>query len=246
MVGVVNNAFKRLLQERVNQIPKRDDIQENYNCSKCRDLLYIFNELGRAVPCECKDKVESIEKLKKSGLEEAFKNKTIDNFQVTNKKQMEAKEIAMEYCKNFKQTNASLIITGRPGAGKTHLATGVMLNLIGQNVGCKYELYTSMLMSLKQSAMDYENHNREKAKYFNPRVLFLDDFLKGKPTDADLKYIFELVNERYLKKKPFIISTEMSMKQIISWDEAVGSRLQEMAQGYIVEFGTMVENYRLK
>ena len=85
MVGVVNNTFKRLLQERVNQIPKRDDIQENYNCSKCRDLLYTFNELGQAVPCECKDKVESIEKLKKSGLEEAFKNKTIDNFQVTNK-----------------------------------------------------------------------------------------------------------------------------------------------------------------
>ena len=87
---------------------------------------------------------------------------------------------------------------------------------------------------------------REMSKYKNPRVLFLDDFLKGKPTDADLKYIFEIVNERYLKKKPFIISTEMSMKQIISWDEAVGSRLVEMSQGNIIEFGSNVQNHRLQ
>lgn len=239
----MNETFKKMMMDRVKNIPKREDIKE-YNCPICRDLLYTFNENGQAVPCKCKDKVESLEKLRKCGLEEEFKEKTFDNYKVTNRYQLEAKAKVIDYCKNFKTTNASLIITGRPGVGKTHLAAAVMTNLISQNVGCKYELYTTMLINLKQSVMDEANFIREMDKYKVPTVLFLDDFLKGKPTDADLKYIFEIVNERYLKKKPMIISTEMSIRQITSWDEAVASRLYQMSKGNVIEFGTDIENYR--
>ena len=235
-----------MLKQRVNNLPKRDDIKEEYNCPICRDLLYVFDEQGQAIPCKCKDKVESLEKLRKCGLEEAFKEKTFDNYKPANKFQLEARNKIIGYCNDFKKTNASLLITGRPGVGKTHLGAATMTNLISQNIGCKYELYTTMLVNLKQSVMDEANFIREMDKYKVPRVLFLDDFLKGKPTDADLKYIFEIVNERYLKKKPFIISTEMSMKQIISWDEAVGSRLVEMSKGNVIEFGSNVQNFRLK
>lgn len=239
----MNETFKKMMMDRVKNIPKREDIKE-YNCPICRDLLYTFNDNGQAVPCKCKDRVESLEKLRKCGLEEEFKEKTFDNYEVTNRYQLEAKAKVIGYCKNFKETNASLIITGRPGVGKTHLAAAAMTNLINQNVGCKYELYTTMLINLKQSVMDEANFIREMDKYKVPTVLFLDDFLKGKPTDADLKYIFEIVNERYLKKKPMIISTEMSIRQITSWDEAVASRLYQMSKGNVIEFGTDIENYR--
>lgn len=239
----MNETFKKMMMDRVKNIPKREDMKE-YNCPICRDLLYTFNDNGQAVPCKCKDRVESLEKLKKCGLEEEFKEKTFDNYRVTNRYQLEAKAKVIDYCKNFKATNASLIITGRPGVGKTHLAAATMTNLISQNVGCKYELYTTMLINLKQSVMDEANFIREMDKYKVPTVLFLDDFLKGKPTDADLKYIFEIVNERYLKKKPMIISTEMSIRQITSWDEAVASRLYQMSKGNVIEFGTDIENYR--
>ena len=215
----MNETFKKILMERVNNIPKRDDIKE-YECPICRDLHYTFNDLGQAVPCKCKDKFESKEKLKKCGLDEVFKNKTFRNYKVNNETQLAARDKAINYCNNFLDTNSSLIITGRPGVGKTHL------------------------INLKQSVMDETNFIREMDKYKVPRVLFLDDFLKGKPTDADLKYIFEIVNERYLKKKPIIISTEKSIDEIVSWDEAVASRLVEMAQGNIIEFGTDIENYR--
>ena len=242
----MNSEFKRMLMQRINKIPNRADVKEEYNCPICRDLLYTFNDQGQAIPCKCKDKVESLEKLKKCGLEELFMEKTFDNYRPCNKIQLEARSKVINYCNNFKNENASLLITGRPGAGKTHLGAAAMINLIGQNIGCKYELYTTMLTNLKQSVMDEENFIREMSKYKNPRVLFLDDFLKGGATNADLKYIFEIINERYLKKKPFIISTEMSIKQIVSWDEAIGSRLVEMCKGNIIEFGSNVQNHRLQ
>ena len=224
-------------------------VEENYSCIKCMDRGYIFQDNGQggeiAIPCECLDKKQSLEKLKKCGLNDAFKKRTFDTYVVSKKYQLEAKTKAMKYCNEFKDTNASLLLCGQPGAGKTHLGVAIMLNLIDKNIGCKYEEYISMLMNLKQSVMDEENYIREEAKYTQPRVLFLDDFLKGNTTDADLKYIHKIINTRYLKSMPMIISTEKTVDQIISWDEAVGSRIVEMCKGNIIVFNN-ASNYRLK
>lgn len=235
--------------ERIMTLSKKEKVVEEYNCPKCRDLGYTFQTINgceAAIKCECLDKKQSLEKLEKCGLSEVFKKKTFQTYIPSRKYQLEAKTKAMKFCNEFKETNASLLLCGQPGAGKTHLGIATMLNLINKNVGCKYEEYTSMLINLKQSVMDEENYIREESKYTEPRVLFLDDFLKGNPTDADLKYIYKVINTRYLKSMPMIISTEKSINQIISWDEAVGSRIVEMCKGNIVTFDSNCSNYRLK
>lgn len=243
--------MKAELLKRVEKMLKNAErVEEHYECFKCRDRGYTFEDNGQggqsAIPCECLNKKQSIEKLEKCGLTEAFKKRTFETYLVNKKYQLEAKAKAINFCKNFKETNQSLLLCGKPGTGKTHLGVASMLNLINQNVGCKYEEYTSMIISLKQSIMDEENYIREEAKYTEPRVLFLDDFLKGNVTDADLKYIYKVINTRYLKGMPMIISTEKSVNEIISWDEAVGSRIVEMCKDNIIVFDENTSNYRLK
>ena len=104
-----------------------------------------------------------------------------------------------------------------------------------------------MLTDLKQTSMDEEEYIRSLEKYINPPVLFLDDFLKGEPTIADRKHVYKIINTRYLKSMPMIISTEKSVKEILNWDEAIGSRLIEMCQGNVIEFPRGLENnYRLR
>lgn len=242
------------LRRRMNnmlKLCKVEDNQNEYDCSICEDRGYVFkqDEYGYtvAVPCECLGKKQSIEKLNKSGLSDVFKKKTFKTFTATEKYQIEAKKKAIEYCNGFEKTNASIILSGQPGAGKTHLGIAIMLKLLENNIGCVYKEYTSMLINLKQSCMDQVNYIKELEKYINPRVLFLDDFLKSKPSDADLKYIYKVINNRYLKQMPVIISTEKSINEIINWDEAVGSRLIEMSQGNIIEFKNNINNnYRLR
>lgn len=225
-------------------------VEENYHCLKCRDLGYTFKDNGQggeaAIKCECLDKKESLNKLQKCGLSEAFKKKTFKSYNTEKRYQIEAKMKAMKYCNEFKDTNASLLLCGQPGSGKTHLGIATMLNLIDKNIGCKYEEYISMLTNLKQSIMDETNYIREEAKYTEPRVLFLDDFLKGNTTDTDLKYIYKIINTRYLKGMPIIISTEKTKDEIIDWDEAVGSRIVEMCSGNIITFKSNADNYRLR
>lgn len=223
-----------------------------YDCPKCEDRGYIFkiqDGYEVAVACECLEKKQSIEKMERSGLTEAFKQRTFKTFIVNNEWQIKAKNEVLRYVNDFlkKETNASLILCGNPGSGKTHLGIGAMLELINNNVGCVYKEYISMLTNLKQVINEEEEFIRELEKYINPRVLFLDDFLKGQPTEADRKYIYKVINTRYLKGKPMIISTEKSIKEILMFDEAVGSRIVEMAQNNIITFPRGIENnYRLR
>lgn len=232
------------LKKRMNNILKSIAIKEQekeYDCPICNDRGYTFEEDEEgyevARPCKCLAKKRAMERIERSGLSEAFKKRTFESYKIEKPYQKIAKLQARNFCNSFENTNSSLILTGQPGAGKTHLGCAVMLELITtKNIFCRYELYTTMLLNLKQSTMDKENYIKEMAKYQNPTVLFIDDFLKVKPTDADFKYIFEIVNYRYLNNKPLIISTEKTIEEIINWDEAIGGRLKQMAQDNIVEF----------
>ncbi len=225
-------------------------VESNYDCSKCRDFGYTFqldsNNHEVAVPCQCLSKKQSLEKLKKCGLTEVFKKKTFATYVCEKPYQAKAKHKAFKFCDNFALTNSSLLLCGSPGAGKTHLGIASMLKLINDNVSCRYVEYNNMIMSLKQSVMDEENFIREMDKYINPRVLFIDDFLKGKTTPTDINYIYRIVNSRYLKSKPLIISSEKTIEDILGWDEAIGSRLVEMAGENIINFDKNTSNYRLR
>ena len=236
---------------RMKQNCKVEDM--HYDCPTCEDKGYTFktDEHGYevAVPCKCLAKKQSIQKMNRSGLTEVFKQKTINSFKTDKKWQIEAKFKVKQYIEDFlkKGSNAGLILSGQPGSGKTHLGIGTMLELIDNNIGCVYREYLSMLTNLKQTSMDETDYIRELEKYTNPTVLFLDDFLKGEPTSADLKHIYKVINTRYLKGKPIIISTEKSIKEILEFDEAIGSRLIEQTKGNIIEFPRdFSNNYRLK
>ena len=94
---------------------------------------------------------------------------------------------------------------------------------------------------ITRTVTDSEEINRMK----NVSVLFIDDLFKGKITKSDINIMYELINHRYLKRLPMIVSTEKYPKDLLSVDEALGSRIIEMSKGYVVEFKES-GNYRLR
>ena len=75
-------------------------------------------------------------------------------------------------------------------------------------------------------------------------VLYIDDFLKGTVTDADINVAFELLNHRHNQNKRTLISTERTGAEIARYDNALGSRIIQRSG----EFYTMapLTNWRLK
>ena len=80
--------------------------------------------------------------------------------------------------------------------------------------------------------------------------MYIDDLFKTKQgasvTAADINIAFEILNYRYINDMLTIISSEKTLREILDIDEAVGSRIYEMAQGYILNISAdPAKNYRM-
>jgi DNA replication protein DnaC len=203
-----------------------------------------------ATPCECRELRLSENILKSSGINEEFRKKTFDNFDYSVELQLtEAFSKAKNYYKNFnniKDTRRnSIMFLGQVGSGKTHLCTAIANKLMANAVGVIYMPYRDTITRLKQSILDEENYNRELSRYKVAKVLLIDDLFKGNITKSDINIMFELINYRYLKNKPIIVSSEKLIEDLINIDEAIGSRIIEMSKDYLVEIKGKKLNFRI-
>lgn len=225
-----------------------------YKCEECKDTGWVLvrkEGIDTAVKCRCHEKLMSGIRMKRSGISEEMMEKGFKNFDCMGIRELKyARYIAVEYCKNFLDNETSrrnsIIFCGQSGAGKTHLGMAVCNNLINVcHVEVVYMAYRNAITEIKQAVTDKENYYAATELYRRARVLYIDDLLKGKATEADLNILYELVNYRYMHNKPMIISTEKLQDDLVDFDEAVGSRIIEMCRGNIVILKGKELNYRI-
>ena len=227
------------------------DYQENsYECNKCRDMMFVIQEDGSAKPCECRAVRIAKEKLKASGVSEEFRKMRFENFDYSKSKEtMLAYSTAKSYSKKFEELRVarknSIMFCGQVGSGKTHLAMSIANILRDNCVGVIYMPYRSSITNLKQSILDDENYQKEINIYKNAQVLMIDDLFKGKITESDINIIYEVLDYRYFKNLPVIITSEKTIDELIEIDEAIGSRLYEMSKNYIATMIGENLNYRI-
>ena len=92
-------------------------------------------------------------------------------------------------------------------------------------------------------------------QYLNAPYLYIDDLFKtGRgpdgtvaPSAADLNLAFTLLSARYARQAPTILSSELSADALLRLDEAIGSRIVEMAgKNLCAVRNDKKRNYRLK
>lgn len=229
--------------------------EEKYQCAICKDSELIINrETNSARPCECVKAKRYKKMIENSGISEQFYKKTLDNFEAWNPQVKKVKDTARDYLSKF-TGRESLAILGQVGSGKSHITIGVANELMNRMVGVKYIQYLETIPSLKRSAMDEYNYASEINILKNAPVLLIDDLYKGAINEfqgkkslnnADRKIVFEVINHRYFKDKPIIVSSECSLANLIDLDEAIGSRILEMCKPFIVQVEGIENNYRLR
>lgn len=224
--------------------------QESYRCNICNDLTFILKD-NEAIPCECRGLREAERILENSGISEAFRAKRFDNFDYSkNKEILNAYIMAKSYANDFdkiKSTKShSIIFMGQVGSGKTHLSLAIANYLMNNGVGVVYMNYRESITTIKQSIMDSENYNRIMSRYKNAKLVLVDDLFKGSITPSDINIMFDIVNHRYITKRPMIITTEKYLNDLLSIDEALGSRIIEMCGSHNLELRGKNLNYRLK
>lgn len=225
-----------------------------YSCPICKDrksILYEKNGIEYARTCECfnKDIIEA--RIKKSGLSEKFINNSFENYDVRdNLKLSEIKNKVYNYALFVTKDNlsevSSLYLGGQVGAGKTHLGIACSKVLIEKGIQVIYIQYREKFTKLKYLLFSRKDDYFKEIDYFqNAEMLYIDDFFKGKVNEWDINIMYEIINYRYNNNKPFIISSEHYLNNIIKIDKGLGGRILEMCSDNYINFVGKELNYRI-
>lgn len=220
-------------------------------CAKCKSRGYTTEVRGTAlvrVECSCMAKRRSMERIRKSGLGDMLERYTFSTYQTPHRWQRDAVEMAQRYLRDL--SGRWFVAAGAVGSGKTHLCTALCGELLNAGMEVRYMLWRDQGGRIKAAV----NDSAEYARLLDPlkmvRVLYIDDFFKAGPkgvSDGDIHLAFELLNSRYNDRKLVtILSTERTVDEILSIDEAVGSRIYERSEGYYLHFSGLNKNWRLR
>ena len=142
--------------------------------------------------------------------DKSLKAKTFD----TTDKNSKIYTLAYRYASNFDKmlkNNMGLIIHGERGTGKTHISACIANKVLNLT----YSVYMTKL-SVLISKMQ-ENYNENKLHLLNKigdvDLFILDDMGTERHTETALELIFDIIDKRYLSKKPIIISTNLTQEE---------------------------------
>jgi DNA replication protein DnaC len=181
--------------------------------------------------------------IEKSGLRECIDKMTFKSFVAKEDWQ----KMMLDKCRRFIGSGAKgLIITGQPGCGKTHLGTAVCGHFIKSGRSTRYTTYQQLMTAFKAAVNDDEAYQEVLNEYGRCAVLYIDDFMKFKPSESDVKHTFELINMRLIRQDITIITSERSLSEIMGIDEALGSRIKQMCGEFTINIAKKDgRNYRL-
>lgn len=213
-----------------------------YDCPVCKNrgsVTKIKSGYLVSVECKCMPIRRSMRQIEKSGMKELIERHTLENFKTPERWQRDTKQKAVDFLGNGGEK--WFVALGSIGAGKTHICTAICGMKLKAGNEVRYMLWRDMSVKLKAAVSDSEEYDRLIYPLKNAKVLYIDDLFKtergGKISQADINLAFELLNYRYCNKKlTTVISSELTLNEIMDIDEAVGSRIFERCKpDYCIE-----------
>ena len=156
-----------------------------------------------------------------------FVVKTFDDFEVSSPAQKVAYEAVTEYVDNFskhKREGRCMLLLGKVGTGKTHLATSAAGFLINEcMVKAIYRTVGSVIGDIKATFSDKSGDSEAHImrELISADLLVLDEVGATKQSEFELATLFSIINGRYEQGRPMIIVSNLSPSEM---NDAIGVR----------------------
>ena len=139
--------------------------------------------------------------------------KTIDEFDFTFQSTLRRMMLGSFLSPEFVSSGRSLVLQGKPGRGKTHLAIAIAYQAILHGYDALFITAAQLIEELSVAAEEGRLHDVLK-RYVAPSVLVIDEvgYLTLRNDAANVLY--HVVARRYLKRKPVLFTTN---KPLTEW-----------------------------
>ena len=236
-------------------------------CSLCEGSgLRVVEEGGRQVarPCECRIQRRAARMLERAHIPKRYEHCTLESFETSfggaHPTLTQARLMARRFVEGYpvETDGKGLLLVGRAGIGKTHLAVGLLRELVQERGvhGLFYD-YRELLKEVQHS------YNPEVAAtergvlrpVFEAEVLVLDELGAAKPTEWVWDTVAHILNTRYNDQRTTIITTNFpNLEEIpktvlrtltdiqkVAREETLGDRIGERMRSRLQEMCVVVE-----
>lgn len=215
-----------------------DYMDGRYSCVDCKDTGYIDNK-----KCHC-FKQAVIELLyTQSNLKETLRRENFDTFSYeffdsayiipeTGKTQREYMKGIVAKCWHFIDSfgsgHGNLLFTGTTGVGKTFISNCIAKELIHRYFSVIYLSATELFDIFSKNKFDFNKEETQDMYQYilDCDLLIIDDLGTELTNTFTTSQLFYCINERQLRKKSVIISTNLSLNLLRDcYSERITSRI---------------------
>ena len=191
-----------------------------YECKKCCDTGFVDNKM-----CSCMKEALTLAGIENSGFANLIREQNFNNFSLDYYKKNTRHydimhknlEFLQEYAQSFNpKTSTSILMMGGTGLGKTHLSSAVAREVIEKGNDVFYTGAIDLFSQFEiQRFKSYNNEPNELIeRYFECDLLIIDDLGTEMINQFSVSTLYNLLNDRLCRKKPTIVSTNLSQDDI--------------------------------
>jgi DNA replication protein DnaC len=174
-----------------------------------------------------------------AGIPLRFQPKTIDGYRATNDNQRIAQTICRRYAESWPEQyrkGGSLVLTGLPGTGKTHLACAIANMIMPEHMATvSFGAVSTIIRSVRSTYGGKGSETQALSELLKPDLLIMDEIGAEGGSDHDTKLLFEIINKRYENLRPTILISNLNAEAL---EKYLGQRVMDRFRecGLVVAF----------
>lgn len=200
-----------------------DYLEPIFDCPDCRDTGYVEGANGQKEKCHCFKSQEISMLYEQSNIQEVIgkENFSTLSYQYYQGDDLRRFESAVELCRsfvqNFKQDYHNLFFYGTVGTGKSFLSGCIARELLQKGCSVIYFSAAGLFDTLARYAFDAKAKESLYGFYkdiYNCDLVIIDDLGTEVTNSFVTSQLFSCLNERNLRQKSTIISTNLSLEEL--------------------------------